>query len=287
MSDQATQLRAMMDQLAGQSPGGGRSVRVLAITSGKGGVGKTNIAVNLAARLATMGRKVLLLDADLGLANADVVAGVTARANLAHVIAGRRSIEQVMCLAPGGFNLIPGASGLSQMAALSEFERARILQCLQQVEADHDLILIDTGAGISPNVLSFLLAADEVLVVTTPEPTSMTDAYAMIKAVSRRNENAKINLLVNMVRDRAEARRVFERISAVSRRFLGLSLRDAGYVVNDPRVGAAVRARAPFVLNDGQSPASACITQLAHKIDRHAHEQKVPFFKRVADWLTG
>lgn len=287
MSDQATQLRAMMDQLAGPGAPGRAGVRVLAITSGKGGVGKTNIAVNLAARLSAMGRRVLLLDADLGLANADVVANVPVRANLAHVIAGRRSIEQVVCTAPGGFNLIPGASGLSQMAALSEFERARILQCLQQVEADHDLVLIDTGAGLSPNVLSFLLAADEVLVVTTPEPTAVTDAYAMIKSVLRRNENAKINLLVNMARDRAEAKRVFERISAVSRRFLGLSLRDAGYVVTDPRVPAAVRARAPFVLHDAQCPASTCITQLAHKIDRHAHEQKVPFFRRVADWLTG
>lgn len=287
MTDQATQLREMMEQLAGPSQAGRSRPRVLAVTSGKGGVGKTNIAVNLAARLASMGRRVLLLDADLGMANADVIANITVRANLAHVIAGRRSIEQIICPGPGGFNLIPGASGLSQMAALSEFERARILQCLQQVEAGHDLVLIDTGAGLSPNVLSFLLAADEVIVVTTPEPTAVTDAYALIKATCRHQENLKVNLLANMVRDRAEAKRVYDRISAVSRRFLGLSIRDAGYVVADPRVGAAVRSRIPFVIADPQCAASSCITQLSHKIDRHAEEEKVPFFRRVSEWLSG
>jgi len=287
MTDQATQLREMMEQLAGPGQANRSHPRVLAVTSGKGGVGKTNIAVNLSTRLASMGRRVLLLDADLGTANADVIANVTVRANLAHVVAGRRSIEQIICPAPGGFNLIPGASGLSQMAALSEFERARILQCLQQVEADHDLVLIDTGAGLSPNVLSFLLAADEVIVVTTPEPTAITDAYAVIKSMCRHRENVKVNLLVNMVRDRVEAKRVYERLNAVSRRFLGLSLRDAGYVLADPRVAAAVRARVPFVIGDAQCPASSCITQLAHKIDRHAQEEKVPFFRRVSEWFTG
>jgi len=289
VTDQATELRRMVNQISGPPAGGGaKSPRVLAVASGKGGVGKTNVAVNLAARLGTMGRRVLLMDADLGLANADVLANVQTDANLAHVIAGRRSLEQVLREGPGGFTLLPGASGLAQMAALSEFERARVLQMMRQINADYDLVLVDTGAGISPNVLSFLLAADETLVVTTPEPTSITDAYALIKAVSRRRENAKISLLVNMVRDRIEARQVFDRINAVTRRFIGLSLQDAGYLVTDGRVGAAVRQRTPFVLMDPECAASMCITRLAHKLDRHAAEPRNSgLLRRVASWLAG
>ena len=285
--DQATELRAMMMQANPEAKPGG-SARVLAVTSGKGGVGKSNVAVNLAARLARMGRSVVVLDADLGLANADVLCNVTPRATLAHVIAGRRQLEEAMIEAPGGFTLIPGATGLAQMANLSEFERARVVSLFRQLEEAHDLLLIDTGAGIGPNVMSFLVAANELLVVTTPEPTSVTDAYALIKAVSRQRENVPISLLVNMARDRDEAKRVFDRVSAVSRRFLGLALSDAGYVLHDARVGTSVRRRCPFVLDAPDSPASLCIKQLAHKLDRHAAEPgSGGFFRKVASWLAG
>lgn len=285
--DQAAELRKLAAEL-GRTDAGESSARVLAITSGKGGVGKTNIAVNLASRLATMSRRVMLLDADMGLANADVLCNATAQANLAHVIAGRRRIDEVLLEGPGGFTLVPGASGLAQMADLSEFERAKLLSSLKPVEVDHDLILIDTGAGVGPSVLSFLLAADEVLVVTTPEPTAITDAYALIKAVCRRKDSPRISLLVNLARDRREGRRVYERINAVCRRFLGLTLLDAGHVVQDGRVPACVRARRPFVLAEPDAPASGCITQLAHKLDRHAKENRhVGFFRRVTGWLAG
>lgn len=281
-----------MTQLTGPSaltsPAGGGSARVLAVTSGKGGVGKTNVAVNLAARLSSMGRRILLLDADLGLANADVLCNVAARLTLAHVITGRCAVDRVMVDAPGGFTLVPGASGIAQMASLSEFERARIIDVMRKIEHDYDLIFIDTGAGISPNVLSFLEVADELLVITTPEPTSITDAYAMIKSVSRRREGVKVNLLVNMTRDRAEAQRVFERIDAVCRRFLGMPLTNAGWIVADPRVASSVRKRHPFVLEAPECPASACVRQLAHKLDRHAAEPSAGgFFRRVASWLAG
>jgi len=265
-----------------------RTARVIAITSGKGGVGKTNIAVNLATRLATMDRRVLLLDADLGLANADVIANVSPRANLAHVITGRRKLEEVVCKGPGGFSFVPGASGLAQMANLTELERGRMVQMLRRFEADHDLILIDTGAGIGRNVLSFVLAADEVLLVTTPEPTAATDAYALIKTVMKKRDDAVVNLLVNMARDKQEAKRVFERINAVCRRFLGRTIRDAGHVAHDARVSHAVRVRRPFVLNEPDGPASLCVTRLAHMLDRHAKEvREIGFFRRVTSWLAG
>lgn len=287
--DQATPLRQMM---ASAGEGGAasptRGARVLAVTSGKGGVGKSNVSVNLAARLAGMGRRVLLLDADMGLANADVLCDVTVRTNLAHVIAGRKRLSDAMVKGPGGFTLIPGASGLAQMANLSEFERARVVAMLRQMEGEYDLVIVDTGAGIGPNVMSFLLSADEVLVVTTPEPTAITDAYAVIKAVCRQREGVPVSLLVNMVKDREEAGRVHDRVAAVCRRFLGVSLGEAGYVLSDPRVTAAVRRRAPFVLESPDCAASVCIRALAHKVDRDAVEPGGRgFFKKVASWLAG
>ncbi len=314
LKDQATELRRLVSQSEAQhgaasaaSPGshavhphpahpanpghGGhpaRPARVLAVTSGKGGVGKSNIAVNLAVRLSEMGRGVVLLDADLGLANADVLCNVSWRINLAHVIAGRRKLEDAMALAPGGFTMIPGASGLAQMTTLSEYERSHLLSSLLRLEREFDILIIDTAAGISPNVLSFLSSADEVLVVTTPEPTAVTDAYALIKVLTRQRESSKVNVLVNMVRDRDEAVRVFDRINAVSRRFLGVSLAYAGHVLFDPRVQLAVKRRCPFVLDSPDCPASLCLKQLAHKLDRHAAEPRGEgFFRKVASWLAG
>ena len=285
--DQASQLREMVSRMTARAPTNGQA-RVLAITSGKGGVGKTNVAVNLAARLAMMGRRVLLLDADMGMANADVLCNINPRANLAHVVAGRRRLEEAMVDAPGGFTLIPGASGLATMASLSEFERKRLVNLLRHLDRNYDLVLVDTGAGISPNVLNFVEAADESLLVTTGEPTAITDAYALIKTLSRRGRPVRVSLIVNMARDRVEARRVFARIDAVCRRFLDLSLTDAGYVAMDPRVVAAVRRRTPFVMNAPDCAASVCINQLAHKLDRHVAEPSGEgFFRKVAAWLAG
>lgn len=262
--------------------------RVLAVTSGKGGVGKTNVAVNLAARLATMGRRILLMDADLGMANADVLCNLNVRTTLAHVLTGRRTLSDVMIDGPGGFTLIPGVSGLAAIADLSEFERARMLDLLTQLEDEYDLVIIDTGAGISPNVLNFVEAADEVLVVTTPEPTAITDAYGLIKTICRRREGAEFSILINQVRDSREARRVFDRIDLVCRRFLGVRATNAGCVPLDPHVSAAVRRREPFVIGVPDCPASGYVRQLAHKLDRHAAEPRDGgFFKKFASWLAG
>ncbi len=196
--DQAAQLRS----LARSRP----RASVIAITSGKGGVGKSNIAVNLAIKFAKAGKDVVLLDADLGLANADVLCNVDLAANLSHVIARKRELRDVLTLAPGGFRLIGGASGLARMADLSDDDRQRLVTALVELEEQTDVILIDTGAGISPNVLSFTRAADQVLVITTPEPTAITDAYAVIKVVSRESNDRRISLLVNQVQSSIEGR---------------------------------------------------------------------------------
>lgn len=267
---------------------GGRRARIIALASGKGGVGKSNVAVNLAARLATMGRRVILVDADLGTADADVLCNLTPRSTLAHVVAGRRRLTDIMLDAPGGFRLIPGASGLANIAALSEFERTRLAQEILRLEHQADLILIDTAAGIGPAVLSFLTAADQQLIITTPEPTAITDAYALIKVLLRQHPQADIRILVNLARDSTQAKAVFQRIAAVCERFLNTKIRYAGHIPFDSRVIQAVQRRRPFVLDSPNCEAAQAIAQLAHRLDRHAIEPRgTGLIRRMAMWLAG
>jgi flagellar biosynthesis protein FlhG len=213
-----------------------------------------------------------------------------------------------MVAGPGGFQLIGGASGLARMADLSDADRFRLVDALAELEEQVDVILIDTGAGISPSVLTFTRAAAQVLVVTTPEPTAITDAYAVVKVLSRSGfgefaadglggtksaapwERRRISLLVNMVRTPGEARVVYDRISKVARQFLNVTVDDAGYLCDDDQVQMAVRRREPFMLASPRCPASQCITQLAMRL-----EQGVPnipaeppgFFERMSRWLRG
>src|SRR6266513_2764157 len=233
--DQAASLRTMMGQRA--------SANVIAVTSGKGGVGKSNVAVNLAIKFASAGKTVVLLDADLGLANADVLCNIDLPCNLSHVIARKKELRDVMVRAPGGFHLIGGASGLARMADLTDFDRQRLVDALGELEQQCDIILVDTGAGISPNVLSFTRAADHVMVVTTPEPTAITDAYAMVKVLSRDSAERRVSLLVNQAQSAAEAKAVHDRIAHVAKQFLKVSVLEAGYVLADEQVPLAVRRR--------------------------------------------
>ncbi len=265
--------------------GAGRA-SVVAITSGKGGVGKSSVVVNLAVRLSQMGRRVLVMDADLGTANADVLCNLSPSAGLAHVLAGRRTLRETIIEGPGGFRLIPGASGLAQVAAMGESARGRLAAQMRDLEREADVILVDTGAGVGPNVLSFVCAADQQLVVTTPEPTAMTDAYALIKTVWRQRADLNVRILVNMVRSADEARAVFGRLDAVCRRFLKLTPRYAGHLMHDVRVPLAVRRRVPFVLENPRCDASRGIAQLAHRMDRHAAEPSGEgLLRRMMTWF--
>jgi flagellar biosynthesis protein FlhG len=281
LEDQATQLRSLAQAARPRAS-------VIAVASGKGGVGKSNIAVNLAIQLATAGREVVLLDADLGLANADVLCNVDLPCNLSHVIARKKELAEVMVTAPGGFKLIGGASGLARMADLSDFDRQRIVTALAELENQADIIIIDTGAGISPNVLSFTRTADHVLIVTTPEPTAITDAYAVVKVISRDGGQRRLSLLVNQARTMSEARVVYDRIAKVAKQFLNVDVYDAGHVPADENVPLAVRRRQPFVIGAPKCAASQCVAKLAMRLEQGVGariDSQGSFFTRMIGWL--
>jgi len=280
--DQASGLRAMARRSE-------KRAQTIAITSGKGGVGKTNLSVNLATVLASMRRRVVLLDADLGLANADILCNVQPRFNLAHVVAGQRSLAEVLTPVPAGFSLIPGASGLAKMADLSEAERKRIVTELDTVDEAADALIIDTGAGIGRNVLSFISTADHVVIVTTPEPTAIFDAYAVMKVLVRCGTAGKISVMVNMARNRDEALQVQERIASVARQFLKADVAFSGYVLADAAVQHAVRKRVPFVQKYPNSAAAQCVQAWANRMDHHVDisagkGNPQGFFARLASW---
>jgi flagellar biosynthesis protein FlhG len=289
--DQATRLRQIAQRVRPHA-------QTIAITSGKGGVGKTNLAVNLAATLAAMQRRVILMDADLGLANADILCNVQPRYNLAHVVAGQRTLAEVLTPVPipgllagqGMLSLIAGASGLARMADLPESDRACLLEQLETLPQAADVVIIDTGAGIGRNVLAFAAPADHVTIVTTPEPTAITDAYAVIKVLTRSGAAGAISIMVNQVRSRDEARIVHERIAGVTRQFLQVDIPFAGYVMADPVVPQSVRKRTCFVAEYPNSAAAQCIRAWANRIDHHVDvaAQAAParrgFFTRLAGW---
>lgn len=271
--DQASALRRLVESIAPAAPvsvePGGTSrgaCRTVAIASGKGGVGKTTLAVNLSVALAAKGLRTTLLDADLGLANADVMCGVSARSHLGHVLAGQRTLSEITLEAPGGFRLIPGASGVSAFADLDQTRLERLLLALGEVERTSDVLVVDCGAGIGRGVMTFLSAADLAVIVATPEPTSIADAYATLKSlVARGGETAagRAGLFVNQARRAEEAEEVRQRIAGVSRRFLGVEAGWIGWAPVDNAAGNAIRARRPLLLSEPQSRAARSVRDAA------------------------
>ncbi len=237
---------------------------LVAFASGKGGVGKTNICLSVAACLAQRGIRVTVVDGDLGMANADVLCSVRARGHLGHVIAGTKSIEDITLRAPGGFDLIPGGSGIARLADLTPHERHLLLRALNRIQSQSELLLVDCGAGIGPKVQMFMDAADLAIIVTTPEPTAITDAYSLVKCVIARRDRlpdpkpdpADMAVLVNMAFDEREAVAIQARIASVAQRFLGTDLASAGFVRRDRAVFNAVRSREPYAVHDPKSLAT-------------------------------
>ena len=265
LKDQAATLRTIAEQSTSRRQRFQHS-RVIVIASGKGGVGKTNISVNLGIALAERGLRVAILDADMGLANADILLGINAPHNLSHVINGERTVMEVMARGPFDLQLIAGGSGMAELANLSQNELAKLIDSLQELDRALDILLIDTGAGISHSVLSFALASDEILVVATPDPTSLADAYGLIKVLDRRNPRAKLRVVVNMCESKQQAQEVFDKLDRVSRQFLARQLDWAGAIPRDAMVQRAVQGFQPFYLVYPRSHAAMAIRQLADSL---------------------
>ncbi len=240
--------------------------RVLAVTSGKGGVGKTNIVTNLAIALARQGARVLVLDGDLGLANVDLLLGIAPQYDLQDAILGDRRIEDIVLEGPDGIRVVPASSGVEELANLDEYRTECLLRSLASVEEDVDLILIDAPSGIGAHAVSLSQAADEIVVVTTPEPTSFSDAYAMIKVLSQRPLKCTPALLVNQANSENEALEVSRRVQSVAKRFLNLEIGYWGFVLADESVPKSVLRQEPFLSTYPYSPASSCIIRLARRV---------------------
>ncbi len=245
----------------------GRAPRVICITSGKGGVGKTNITANLAYRLARRGSRVLILDADLNLANIDVLLGLTPRYNLQHVLAGQQTLADVLVRGPAGIAILPGSSGILELAELSESQKIYFLEEMESLGADLDFLLVDTAAGINNNVVYFNLAAHERLIVLSPEPTSLTDAYALIKVLSSRYDVKRFRILVNCAVNDREALGVFRKLSMVADRYLDtISLDFLGFLPRDNALPRAVRAQKLACEVYPSSPFAMAIDALAGQL---------------------
>lgn len=271
MVDQAQRLRELIRNTDDNRQGDGQqndnrhrhSARVIAITSGKGGVGKTNLSVNLGIALMKLGSRVLLVDADLGLANVDMLLGLVPKFNLGQVITGQKTIDDVITHGPLGLRIVASGSADYKMANLSDRSLEFCLQQLNELEKNTDIMLIDTGAGISRNVLKFVLAAEEVIIVTTPEPTAITDAYGIIKVIASADKTTPIWVVVNMIKDENEGRQVMERLSTVSKRFLGVELTSIGFIPMDPNVSKAVKEQQPFIIGKPRTIASEHVLAIA------------------------
>ncbi len=240
-----------------------RSPRVIAITSGKGGVGKTNVAVNLAVAYADKGRRVLVVDADLGLANIDVLVDQRPRHSLADVMDGSMSMSDVLMPTRFGITVLPGASGVQAVADASPAERQRLVQGIESLGGQFDTIIVDTAAGISSHTLFFAAAAHDIVVVTTPEPTALTDAYATIKVLSRRYGIERVHLLLNQASDDMGARELFVRLSRLAARFLPVVVDYVGRVPSDPHIPRSVQQRRPLLVAHPNSPAATALRKVS------------------------
>ncbi len=281
MKDQAEKLREIFDNLdynkikqSTYDKGSKKSARVITITSGKGGVGKTNLAINLGIRLSQLGLKIIIIDADLGLSNIDIVLGKTPKYSLSDVINYKKEILEIVEEGPEGIRFISGGSGIQDLIKIDKNQLANLLLQLSRLDEEADLVFIDTGAGISNNVLSFIYAAKEIILVTTPEPTAITDAYALIKVISQKDKTKEVKLLINRAENIDEAKNLLNKLTEASERFLDMKVHKLGFILNDRNVKNAVKSQQPFILMNKNSEASKNIENIADTLLNNYYEEQ-------------
>jgi flagellar biosynthesis protein FlhG len=268
-----------------------RGPKIIAVTSGKGGVGKTNVVANLSASLSDLGKKIVVLDADFGLANIDVLLGLTPRYHLGHVLFGNKSLTEVMVQGPKGVRIIPASSGLQRMSELTITQRKQLVDSFTQLDSETDYFIIDTAAGISKNVTHFLMSAQEVIVVSAPEPTAIVDAYAVVKIILAEDPGKIIHILVNSVDQAEDAHEVFCQINSVVKRFLNREVIYLGHIERDSHVCQAVRSQVLVTHRFPNAPASRCFRELARRIAQQEEcfipsSDSLIWEKLLNDWVN-
>jgi len=285
MEDQAEKLREIMRQRSGDTgtgegnnkspktsgllPGKESKTRIITITSGKGGVGKTNVSVNMALAYARLGKKVVVMDADLGLANVNIMLNMVPKFTLYDMIRKRKTMKEIMVETEYGISIVAGASGFSKVANLTDEERQSFIEELNTLSFA-DVIIIDTSAGVSSNVLDFIAAADDAVIITTPEPTAITDAYGIIKIIATEYDNLdmELKLVVNRAKSAMEAKKVSDRMTHIAGQFLNLKVDYLGFIYDDPVVSQAVIRQKPFTVIDPRCKASICVQHIVGKMEK-------------------
>src|SRR5690554_4665819 len=259
MNDQAASLRKKVREKTNNN-------RIIAVASGKGGVGKTNIAINLGLALQQKGQQVLVLDADLGMANLDILLGLTPRYNLEHILKGKCKFEEAVLAGPGGIDILPGTSGIEELVHISSVETKRLIEASALMERDYDLVIIDIGAGVHYTVTNFIRACDEALIILTPEPTAIMDAYSLIKYLSIHNFKNRVSIIINQTNSSREGDDTARRMQKVIKEYLNLNIEILGYIPYDNYVRQSVKAQVPLVLNYPNSRAVTALNKIADKM---------------------
>ena len=252
-----------------------KNCRFITVTSGKGGVGKTSFIINLGICLAKLGQKVVIFDADLGMANVDVLLKASTRYSIVDVIEGNKGINEVISEAPGGISIIAGGSGIQKLANLTPAEYNRIMTGFTYLESNYDFVLIDTGAGLSKNVTNFVFASDETIILTTPEPHAITDAYSIIKVILTESRDVDLKLVINKCETPGEGTQVLKRISGVIKSFLNYSIDPIGYIPDSKIVSRSIKEQVPFALSSPSSDAAQAVKGLAEKIYRSPYKTEM------------
>ena len=294
MGDQAEKLRKIMEESTNNiSPNEndeGRA-KIISVSSGKGGVGKTSFIINLAISLKRLGYKVVIIDADIGLANVDILSGAISQFTIADLFVSNKNIFDIMTEGPEGIKIISGGSGLSDFSLIDDANLDKLIEEIGKLENYSDFILIDTGAGISNNVLKFLLVSDQVILVITPDPTSLTDGYVLVKALTLNNYKKTIKVVINMVENKKEGEEVFNKLNTVSNKFLRVNLESLGYLNKSNIVTTAIKNQTPFILSNPNSSISKKINIIALNVggegEKEYKKNDNSFSQRIKEFFSG